>query len=48
MLARGVPWQLSGAAYWQRYEAECLQLTNAGVQLDRNEGFDRVRDRGFA
>jgi hypothetical protein len=38
---------VSSAGYWQRYEAECAQLTLAGVQIDQSEGYDKLRDRGF-
>lgn len=39
---------VSSAGYWKRYEAECASLTHAGIRLQRTEGFDRLRDRGFA
>jgi hypothetical protein len=33
--------------YWKRYESECIQLQGAGLQIDRNTGYDKLRDRGF-
>jgi hypothetical protein len=33
--------------YWQRYEAECASLRDTGVSLARNDGLDKLRDRGF-
>lgn len=38
---------VSSVGYWKRYEAECERLTNAGVQISQNAGFDKLRDRGF-
>jgi hypothetical protein len=39
---------MNGANYWKRYDAECEKLTDAGVQLDRGTGFDKLRSRGYA
>lgn len=38
---------VTGTNYWRRYEAECARLLGDGTQLDRNTGFDKLRNRGF-
>lgn len=42
--------QLEGATsgnWYARFEAECQDLENRGIQVDRSEGNDLLRDRGF-